>query len=197
VIDENAFTHVPAEPGDHVCVCYRGRAEREALMMAYLRDGLGSGQTCLCLPGAGESARVVSALSGDTDVSLLEVSEPKDAHLHNGVFEPDPMLEMIEEWSRSTFAREDCSFARVVADMSWALPLVCAPFIEDLSNYEARATAWARSYPQSCVCMYDLDRFGGNVICAVIKAHPRVWISGMMLENPYHLGLDDLAPTIA
>jgi hypothetical protein len=27
--------------------------------------------------------------------------------------------------------------------------------------------------------------FGGNVIIPVINAHPKVWLNGMILENPY------------
>jgi len=73
----------------------------------------------------------------------------------------------------------------VIADMSWALPLVSVSFIGDLSDYEARVTQWARSYPQTCVCMYDLDRFDGYVIMAVIKAHPKVLMSGVVVETPY------------
>jgi hypothetical protein len=35
--------------------------------------------------------------------------------------------------------------------------------------------------------MYDLDHFGGGVVVPMIRAHLRVWLSGLVIENPYHL----------
>lgn len=176
---------LPAEPGDHICALYRGRAERDQLMLPFLKSGLQAGDACLCLATDGETDELVSMLSPDHDVSRLVVTEPRDAHMRTGDFTPELMLEFLRDWSRNAFEGDNLDFARVAADMSWGLTLVSAPFIEDLTDYERRATAWARSYRQACVCMYDLDQFGGNVIFAVMKAHPKVWISGLVVENPY------------
>ena len=38
-----------ALPGDHVCAFYRGPAERDRLMSAYVRYGLQTGHACLCV----------------------------------------------------------------------------------------------------------------------------------------------------
>jgi hypothetical protein len=128
---------------------------------------------------------VLAVAEPDLDLSLLDVTVPSETYLRTGLFEPDRMLQVIDDWSRTTFGVRQGHFARVIADMSWALPLVSPSFIGDLSDYEARATHWARSYPQTCVCMYDLDRFEGNVIMPVIKAHPKVLMCGLVVENPY------------
>src|SRR5450755_3846112 len=37
------------EPGDHVCAFYAGTAERDKLLLPYLRDGLRAGNKCLCI----------------------------------------------------------------------------------------------------------------------------------------------------
>jgi hypothetical protein len=166
---------------DHVGAFYRGPAERDRLMSAYLRDGLRIGHACLCVTGD-ESADMLSKFVG-ADMSSLDGSRSAAA---------GPMLRQIGDWSRATSDREDCSFARVVADMSWALPDGVPPAPDDIADYEAGVAAWTTSYPQSCVCMYDLERFG-SVALAVIKAHPRVWMGGVMLENPYARGADQLA----
>ncbi|WP_446223616.1 MEDS domain-containing protein [Nocardia sp. IBHARD005] len=181
---------LPAEPHDHICALYRGRDERDGLMMPFLKAGLRAGDACLCLATDGEGGELVASLSPEHDVSRLVVTEPRDAHMRTGTFTPEPMLAFLHDWSRSAFEEDNLDFARVVADMSWGLPLVSAPFIDDLTDYETRATEWARSYPQSCVCMYDLDRFGGNVIFAVMRAHPKVWISGVVVENPYYQSVE-------
>ncbi len=181
---------LPLEPYDHLCAFYRGRVERDELMYSHLREGLSAGHVCLCLVTEGERdavPEVLAAADPDLDLGLLDVTVPSETYLRTGAFEPDYMLQVIDDWSRTTFGEREGQFARVIADMSWALPLVSASFIGDLSDYEARATHWARSYPQTCVCMYDLDRFEGNVIMAVIKAHPKVLMSGLVVENPYFI----------
>lgn len=71
--------------------------------------------------------------------------------------------------------------------MSWAYPLVRPGFVRELVEYETRATSWLRPCPQVGVCMYDLEFFGGDLIVPMAKAHPRVWLSGMAVENPYYL----------
>jgi len=96
------------------------------------------------------------------------------------------MLALIEDWSRETFSREDCRFARAAADMSWALPHVSNGFISNLVSYEARVARWTRAYRQIGVCLYDLDRFGGDVIVSMVNSHPKVWINGVIVENPYY-----------
>ena len=32
---------------------------------------------------------------------------------------------------------------------------------------------------------YDLDRFDGDVIVPVVRAHPKVWMNGVVLTTPY------------
>jgi hypothetical protein len=105
--------------------------------------------------------------------------------LQAGVFSSDGMLELIEDWSCKTFAREDCRFARAVSDMSWALPYVSTGLMGDLVSYEARVVRWTRAYRQVGVCLYDMDLFGGDVIVAMVMSHPKVWIEGVIVENPY------------
>lgn len=67
-----------------------------------------------------------------------------------------------------------------------------APVLNDFLAYERKATRFCRSYPQVALCLYDLDLFGGNVIFPVMKMHPRVLVSGILLDNPYYLDPDEV-----
>jgi hypothetical protein len=58
----------------------------------------------------------------EAGLGLLEVREPSSTYLRSGIFSPDGMLELIDNWSREVFDRDDCSFARVAGDMGWAGP---------------------------------------------------------------------------
>jgi hypothetical protein len=41
------------------------------------------------------------------------------------------------------------------------------------------------------LCLYELDRFGGDVLVDVLKTHPKVLFGGMILDNPYYLAPDE------
>ena len=41
------------------------------------------------------------------------------------------------------------------------------------------------------LCLYDLDRFSGEVVVNIVKTHPQVLIQGILVENPYYLGPDE------
>lgn len=41
--------------------------------------------------------------------------------------------------------------------------------------------------------MYDLDMFGGDVIVPIVRAHPKVWMNGVVPTNPYYLDSEYLA----
>jgi hypothetical protein len=35
--------------------------------------------------------------------------------------------------------------------------------------------------------MYDLDRFGGELLFSTLKTHPKVLVGGLIHENPYYI----------
>lgn len=194
---------VPLAPGDHVCALYRGRAEREQLLTPFFADGLSQGHVCLLLAAEGEGrafrdvlAAKVPTVGSDTD--NLQSKGPKESYLRNGSFDGDDMLDLLYAWSDSMFPAGNSTFGRLAADMSWAGPLVRSAFIHDLVRYEVKATRWLRSYPQVGMCLYDLELFSGDLIIPLVKAHPKVWLSGMVVENPYYLGPEgEPGPTAA
>lgn len=178
---------LPLQPYEHLCAFYRGRLERDELMYSHLREGLSAGHVCLCLAAAGERDAVLEVLAAaepDLDLGLLDVSAPPETYLRTGAFEPDCMLQVVDDWSRTTFGDREGQFARVIVDMSWALPLVSASFVGDLSGCGDRATHWVRSYPQTCVhvrprSLRGRRHHGGD------QGHSKVLMSGLVVENPY------------
>lgn len=113
----------------------RDRAVSTRLLDPYLREGLSAGHTCLCLAGEGKRDTISETLVGlDPGLSLdrLEVTQPSDAHLCTGTFDRTPCCTRSTSGPRDVFERDG-----VIADMS------CAPFLNDLTGYETRATRWA------------------------------------------------------
>ncbi|WP_290055610.1 MEDS domain-containing protein [Amycolatopsis solani] len=171
-------------PGDHLCVFHRGRAERDRLLLPFLADGLKAGDAVLYLAAEGEREDFRERLAGAGDLVL---TEPEDGHLRNGEFAPDELFAMLDGWSRRKLGTGDRPFGRVVGDMGWAAPRLAPALLDALLAEEVAVTAWTADSPKVVLCLYDLDLFGGDLIVPLIKAHPKVWMAGMLVENPYYL----------
>jgi hypothetical protein len=183
---------VPLAPGSHICAFHRGRAERDQLILPFLREGLLAGQGCLyALPGSEReglrSALAGGAPRGDLDRHLLRLVEPDEFYLDDGTFRPAAPLDRLYDWSRTSVDQPSVRAARYVANMTWARSLVGRAFVAELSRFEIDVTAWARSRGQISVCLYDLEVFGGDIIIPIVKCHPKVWMGGVVVQHPYHL----------
>jgi hypothetical protein len=66
-----------------------------------------------------------------------------------------------------------------------------APGVEHLVGYESELNRVTACYPVVVLCLYDLDRFSGEVVVNIVKTHPQVLIQGILVENPYYLGPDE------
>ena len=178
------FGGLPLSPHNHVCVFFRGGEERDPLLLPFLSDGLKAGHAVLFLARAGEMPDIRPQLGDSGD---LELTEPEGGHLQNGEFAPDELLDALEDWAARKRVAEGRVFGRIVGDMSWIAPLLAPELIDRLVAEEIRVTGFVLRYPQVCLCLYDLDLFGGDLIIPMIKAHPKAWIEGTLIENPYHL----------
>jgi hypothetical protein len=189
---------VPVSAGDHICAFYRGRSERQALMVSFLREGIGAGDTCICIAPRGERGDIESAVAvddagnGEGPVGELQMEDFESSYLRSGSFVGSHMLAFWQAWAHDTFEVKRRDFARGVTDMSWAEEVATTPVLDDVLAYEVQATRFARSYPQVALCLYDLNLYGGNVIFPVMKVHPKVLFSGILLENPYYLDPDEV-----
>jgi hypothetical protein len=174
---------VALAPGDHLCVFHRGRADRDRLLIPFLTEGMWAGDAVLYLAAEGERENIRERLAHAGDLML---TEPGSGHLRDGEFAPDALFTMLDGWSRRKLGTGDHPFGRIVGDMSWAAPRLSATLIDALLAEEAAVTAWGEDFPQVVLCFYDLDLFGGDLIIPMIKLHPKVWMAGALVENPYY-----------
>src|SRR5258708_22410692 len=184
-----------AQTGDHICAFYRGRDERDRLVVPFLQEGVRAGDVCLCITGGTDHRHLErSVLDGcdDADPGVLQIEDAEDTYLAGGSFSSDRMLSYWSDWGNKTFEAQGRTFARAATDMSWAQNVITGTLIDDFMGYEVQATRYARAYPQVAICLYDLEKFRGNVIIPVLKVHPKVFFGGMLLENPYYVDPDHL-----
>jgi hypothetical protein len=180
--------------GDHVCAFYRGPGERDEILIPYLRAGLVTGDKCICVVDSVEPRQVLSALGSEAEVNgwisdtQLELRASTEAYLRSGRFCTEEMLAFWEDFVGPAVTGR-FSFARSVGEMTWALRQ--APGVEELVGYESELNRFLPRYPQVILCLYDLDRFGGEVIIDIVKTHPRILLGGMVVDNPNYLEPDE------
>jgi len=181
------------QPGSHVCAFYRGDGDRDRLLGGYLGAGLAAGDKCICIVDSAGTAERLAKLPGACGEpgpfgGQLDVHLPESTYLAGGEF---TTADMLTFWTESMVKAEieGYSFCRLVGEMTWALR--DAPGVEHLVGYESELNRVTRSSPVVVLCLYDLDRFGGEVVVNVVKTHPQVLIQGILVENPYYVGPDE------
>ncbi len=185
-------------PGDHVCAFYPSLAERDEILFPYLLEGLKRGDKCICVVDASDPAEVVAALSGHADLApslareQLDVLRSRETYLRDGAFSAEAMMNFWDVSIGGALAA-GLSFARAVGEMTWAG--VSVPGVEELMRYEAELNKFLPRYPQVFLCLYELDRMSGEVLVDMLKTHPKVLLSGMVLHNPFYLEPDEFLAT--
>jgi hypothetical protein len=184
-------------PGDHICAFYRGLAERDEILIPYLREGLRAGHKCICVVDATEPDSVIASLSADDELSLrkclahqqIDVLTSRQTYLESGKFSVEAMLEFWDGRVSSALRAGEFTFARVVGEMTWTLKDL--PGVDEFLQYESELNRWPDRYPQVVLCLYDLERFSGEIMMDILKTHPKVLVGGIIMENPYFLAPDE------
>src|SRR5438552_12334231 len=128
-----------AATGDHICAFYRGREERDRLLVPFLREGVRAGDVCLCITGARDHRQLErSILDGcdDGGADLLELRDSEETYLAGGTFSAERMLANWRDWGEDIFGRRGKTFARAITDLSRVKPDLTGPAIAVLLRYQ-------------------------------------------------------------
>ena len=183
-----------AQVGDHICGLYAGQSQRDQVVIPFLEAGLTAGDKCICVVDEADPAKIFKKLGHDMATSAsaanqLEVIRAADLYLRSGRFCAD---EIIGAWKAAiSDAMYDGRFDLVRAVETWSRRDV-VPDMHELLLLESEMNRYMPLYPQVVVCLYDIDRFGAGIIVDLLKTHPRMLVSGMLIENPYFLTPDEL-----
>ena len=167
--------------GDHVCAFYRG-VERDELLIPFLEAGMRTGDKCICVVDSDRPETLIASLERELAADCVErhqlaVLSSESAYLVGGEFVPTRMVQFWDDNVRS------------VGEMTWALR--DARGVDQLVSYESELNRFLPRYPQVILCLYDVERFGGDIILDMLKTHPKVLLNGMVLDNPYYLEPDE------
>ncbi len=194
----SGIDEIGLQPGSHVCAFYRGDSDRDRLLTGYLGAGLAAGDKCICIVDSAGTAERLGTLPGVCGEpgpfgGQLVIYLPESTYLAGGEF---TTADMLTFWTEAMVKAEieGYSFCRLVGEMTWALR--DAPGVEHLVGYESELNRVTASSPVVVLCLYDLDRFGGEVVVNVVKTHPQVLIQGILVENPYYLEPDEFLRSV-
>lgn len=180
---------VSMDVGDHICAFYRGQEERDEVLVPYLRSGIEHGDPCVCVLDSTEPADVPPLADHCEGRLLLHRSE--ETYLLGGRFVPERMLDFWDSSARHLLAEGGDAVVRAAGEMTWALRDL--PGVELLVAYEAELNRFLPKYPQTILCLYDLERFtDGEALLDILRTHPKVLMSGQVIDNPWYVDPDAL-----
>lgn len=170
-------------PGTHLCCMYRGVAQRDELLGPYVSEGIQAGHTCFVAVSERDPDRILAFGSADWPGELI-VRTAADQAFSQDNFDIDEILAFWETTVRAALDDDGAPFVRLSAEATWWLTQL--PSLADLMAYEARLNDFAARHPQSILCLYDIDDLGAGVVFGAMKVHPQIWLSGLVLENPFY-----------
>jgi hypothetical protein len=185
---------IEVEPGDHICCLYRGLRERDEVLLPYLTNGLTAGDKCICIVDASEPSEFLASLPREADADAradtkqLELLRSSDTYLRSGTFSRPEMLEFWKT-AMSDATTEGYALTRAAGETSWSLGPETD--MNEFVRYESELNREFTGAPQVILCLYDLDRFGGDLVMDVLKTHPKMLLGGSVVENPNYLTPDE------
>ena len=179
----------------HICAFFHSPDEEYRVLLPFIKDGFASGEKAFHIvdPKLREAHRR-RLESADIDVAAaekngqFELCNWADAYLRDGHFDQNRMLALIQEVLEGG-RQQGFPLTRLVAHMEWALE--DRPGVDDLVEYETRLNYLLPRYPDPVICVYDLAKFGGNIVVDIMRTHPMIIISGILQENPFFVPPDE------
>jgi DNA-binding CsgD family transcriptional regulator len=80
---------------------------------------------------------------------------------------------------------DDFHLVRVAGEMSWVLP--GPPGWHDLFLYESAVNDAVEEMPAIFMCLYDLQKFGADMLVEVLFTHPKVLLDRTVIDNPHYV----------
>lgn len=173
----------------HICAFFHSSDEEYRVILPFIKDGFDCGHRALHVvdPKLRQDhlRRLGSAgidVAGAEQAGQFELRNWADAYLRDGRFDQDRMLALLQE-VLDAGGQQGFALTRMVAHMEWALE--DRPRVDDLVEYETRVNYMWPRHKDAVICVYDLAKFGGEIVMDIIRTHPMVLIGGFIQENPF------------
>jgi hypothetical protein len=115
---------------------------------------------------------------------ILQFLTEEEGYLPEGHFSKDTFIRSLESMVQGVLSDGYDRFW-LIGDGS-----IIARNAVDMNMWfaaESEVNELAPRYPQFLMCLYDLDLFDGEMVMYVLKTHPRIFVNGMIIANPYYI----------
>jgi hypothetical protein len=182
-------------PQRHICAFFHSPDEEYRVVLPFIKDGFEWGERAFhIVDPALRDAHLRRLGSAGVDVATAEKNGQfqlrnwADAYLRDGHFDQNRMLALIQEVLESG-RQQGFLLTRLIAHMEWALE--DRPGVDALVEYETKLNYFLPRYPDPVICVYDLAKFGGEIVVDIMRTHPMIIIGGILHENPFFVPPDE------
>jgi len=173
----------------HVCAFFNSEDEEYRVLLPFIKDGFECGDKAVHVVNPHQRhdhLRRLTEAGIDVDAAKrrgqFELRTNTEAYLRDGHFDPDRMLEVFEQLASGN-AEGGFPLSRIVCRMDWAAD--DQSHIDKLVAFESRVNdVWSR-HDDAVICVYDLAKFGGDMVVDMMRTHPMVIIGGILQQNPF------------
>jgi hypothetical protein len=174
------------EVGDHVCAFYEeGGNSLDDIIATYLSKGLQARNKCACFSFADTASLVRDRIPPElmSRDGILQFFTEKQAE---GGFSVEANLRWLEAMVKEALS-DGWGRLWVVADAAFVAPDMSPASMKTWFTWEAQVNELTSRSPQFVMCVYDLDRWAGDWVMSMLKTHSRVFVNGLVLNNPYYV----------
>lgn len=179
----------------HICAFFHSLDEGYKVLLPFIREGFERGDKAFHVVNPrlrDEHIRRLQSSSinvaGAEKSGQLELYTWEDTYFPGGRFDQDKMLDLLRETFEGGKQRGR-PLTRFISQMDWALE--GRPGVDDLLEYETRFNHISSHYKDPVICVYDLAKFGADVVIDVMRTHPMIILGGILQENPFFVPPDE------
>ena len=183
------------EVGDHVCAFYNGGGSAlDDIVVDYVSKGLRAGNKCACLSFTNTASSVLDRIPPElvSREDILQFITEKQA---KGGFSVEAGLSTLEAMAKEALS-DGYDRLWLIGDASFVARDLPPRSMKTWFTYEAEVNELASRRSQFIMCLYDLDRWAGDLVMSVLQTHPRIFVNGLVLSNPYYIPLRQFLATL-
>lgn len=175
--------------GFHLCYIYNDDREHKRTIAKFIERGLAEGDRLLCLLDKATPSDVQEYLrtlevEAPARPDALVTGDAESTYCPGGRLQVVPLLAALEAFCRQSTAA-GFRGSRITGDMSWAVKTHTS--MEQLMEYELKATETAKAAAAVALCQYDARKFDGGTLVDILSVHPAMLVRGQIVRNPYYL----------
>ncbi len=182
-------------PGDHICVPFRQEEEIDALVAAFLVQGMARGERCLLASSPEHSERIFHTLHGQglsvsdlTTGGALLVADVERFYRPSGRHDPEASLAMVTAVAQQARADGFSGLRGAGGPLAWGgLP---DEEQKAVGSYEAQVNEVLRKEGVAAMCLYDERSAGSGPLRSMLRTHPQAILDGRLCANPFCGSLD-------